>query len=115
LLLVGVARLIDRASALRPDIERLTNDDTETSDAASRWSVAGPVALTVVVVLVASWSSWSANGVMPTIVVIPLLALAVLPVMTFVWTYVRLLIGLDQLGRARLALEPFPQDRSLGL
>jgi hypothetical protein len=25
------------------------------------------------------------------------------------------LIGLDQLGRARLALAPFPQDRSLGL
>jgi hypothetical protein len=115
LLLVGVARLIDQASALRPDIERLTNDNTETSDGASRWSVAGPVALTVVVVLVASWSSWSANGVMPTMVVIPLLALAVLPVMTFVWTYVRLLIGLDQLGRARLAIEPFPQDRSLGL
>ena len=115
LLLVGVARLVDQASALRPDIERLTNDKTETSDAAPRWNVAGPVVLTVVVVLVASWNSWSANGVLPTMVVLPFLALAVLPVMTFVWTYVRLLIGLDQLGGARLALEPFPQDRSLGL
>ena len=114
-LLVGVARLVDQASALRPDIQRLTNDKTEISDAASRWSVAGPVVLTVVVVLVASWNSWSVNGVLPTMVVLPFVALAVLPVMTFVWTYVRLLIGLDQLGGARLALEPFPQDRSLGL
>jgi hypothetical protein len=64
---------------------------------------------------VASWSSWSTIGVRLTLVVLPFLALAVLPVMTFVWTYVRLLIGLDRLGRARLALEPFPQDRSLGL
>ena len=113
LLLVGVARLVDQASALRPDIERLTNYKTATTDSTPKWNVAGPVVLTVVVVLVASWSSWSANGVMPTTVVLPFLALAVLPVMTFVWTYVRLLLGLDQLGRARLALEPFPQDRSL--
>lgn len=114
-LLVGVARLVDQASALRPDIQRLTNDKTEISDAAPTWSIAGPVVLTLVVVLVTSWNSWSVNGVLPTMGVIPFVALAVLPVMTFVWTYVRLLIGLDQLGGARLALEPFPQDRSLGL
>jgi hypothetical protein len=115
LLLVGVARLVDQASALRPDIDRLTSNGTQTSRAARRWDFAGPVALTVLVVLVASWSSWSTIGVRLTLVVLPFLALAVLPVMTFVWTYVRLLIGLDRLGRARLALEPFPQDRSLGL
>ena len=55
------------------------------------------------------------NGVVPTIVVLPFLALTVVPVMTFVWTYIWLLIGLDRLGRSRLALQPFPQDRSLGL
>ena len=102
LLLVGVARLVDQASALRPDIQRLTNDKTAVSDAAPRWNVAGPMVLTVVVVLVASWNSWSVNGVMPTMVVLPFVALAVLPVMTFVWTYVRLLIGLDQLGAPAL-------------
>jgi hypothetical protein len=114
LLLVGVARLVDQASALRPDIDRLTNSGTQTSRAARRGDLAGPVALTVLVALVASWSSWSTNGRV-TLVVLPFLVLAALPVMTFVWTYVRLLIGLDRLGRARLALEPFPQDRSLGL
>lgn len=115
LLLVGVARLVDHATALRPVVERLTNDRTQLSGEAPPWNVAGPVALSAIVILVTSWGSWSQNGVLATIVVLPFLALAVLPVMTFVWTYVRLLIGLDQLGRARLALEPFPQDRSLGL
>jgi hypothetical protein len=115
LLLCGVARLVDRATALRPDVQRLTSDDPQPGEAASRWNVAGPVALSAVVVLVVSWSSWKLNGLIPTMVVLPFLALAVLPVMTFVWIYIRLLIGLDQLGRARLALEPFPQDRSLGL
>jgi hypothetical protein len=115
LLVFGVARLVDHATALRPDVQRLTNDNPLPGEAARRWNVAGPVALSAVVVLVVSWSSWSMNGVIPTMVVLPFLALAVLPVMSFVWTYIRLLIGLDQLGRARLALEPFPQDRSLGL
>jgi hypothetical protein len=67
------------------------------------------------VVSVASNGSWQMNGVVPTIVLLPFLALAVIPVMTFVWTYIRLLVGLDRLGRSSLALEPFPQDRSLGL
>jgi hypothetical protein len=115
LLLWGVARLVDQAKALRPDVQRLTNDEPQPGQAASRWTVAGPVTLSALVVLVVSWSSWSVSGFLPTLVVLPFLALAVLPVMSFVWIYVRLLIGLDQLGRARLALEPFPQDRSLGL
>jgi hypothetical protein len=115
LLLIGVARLVDHARALRPVVEELTNDTTQPSEAAPRWNVAGPVVLSTVVVIVTSSSSWGQNGIVPTLVVLPFLALAVLPVMTFVWTYVRLLVNLDQLGRARLALEPFPQDRSLGL
>jgi hypothetical protein len=51
--------------------------------------ISGRVALSAVVVLVVSWSSWSMNGVIPTMVVLPFLALAVLPMMTFVWTYIR--------------------------
>jgi hypothetical protein len=115
ILLWGVARLVDRATALRPDVQRLTNEEPPPGEAAPRWNVASPVALSAVVVMVVSSSSWSMNGVVPTLLVLPFLALAVLPVMTFVWSYVRLLIGLDRLGRARLALEPFPQDPSLGL
>ena len=35
--------------------------------------------------------------------------------MSFVWTYLALLLGLDRLGQERLSLDPFPQDTSLGL
>ena len=114
LLLFGVARLVDHASALGPDVERLTVGWAD-SEAARRWDAAGPILLSAGVVLVAAARSWSMNGVIPTIVVLPFLALAVVPVMTFVWTYLCLLVGLDRLGRSRLALQPFPQDRSLGL
>lgn len=115
LLLYGVGRLVDRASSLGPDVQHLTTGATEPNQRMRLRDVVGPLSLSAVVVLVASTSSWRINGVIPTIVVLPFLALAVVPVMTFVWTYIRLLVGLDRLGRSRLALEPFPQDRSLGL
>ena len=115
LLLFGVARLVDHATALAPDVAQMTVDRQQPNELTRRRDVAGPLSLSVVVVLVASGSSWSINGVLPTVVVLPFLALAVVPVMTFVWTYVWLLIGLDRLGRTRIALHPFPQDRSLGL
>jgi hypothetical protein len=115
LLLWGVARLVDRATALGPDVERLTHQVVPRDESARPWDVVGPVALSAITVLVVSWGSWNANGVLSTLAVLPLLAFTTLPVMGFVWTYFRLLIGLDQLGRARLALEPFPQDGSLGL
>jgi hypothetical protein len=114
LLLYGVARLVDHATALGPDVERLTVGGAQ-PETMRRWDAAGPLLLSAVVVLVAADRSWSTNGALPTVVVLPLLALAVVPVMTFVWTYIWLLIGLDRLGRSRLALQPFPQDRSLGL
>ena len=115
LLLYGVARLVNHAATLGPDVAQLTRDDAQPNGASRRRDVAGPLSLSAVVVLVASGTSWSINGVVPTMVVLPFLALAVVPVMTFVWTYIWLLIGLDRLGRSRLALQPFPQDRSLGL
>jgi hypothetical protein len=115
LLLCGVARLVNQARTLGPDVQRLTNDKQLLSEARRGSDFAGPAGLSAAVLMLVSSSSWSVNGVVPTISVLPLLALAILPVMTFVWTYIRLLLGIDQLGRARLALEPFPQDRSLGL
>lgn len=115
LFLFGIAGLVDRATALGPDVTQLTFDTPQPNEATRRRDVAGPLSLSAVVILVASGSSWSTNGVLPTVIVLPFLALAVVPVMTFVWTYVWLLIGLDQLGRTRLALHPFPQDLSLGL
>ena len=39
----------------------------------------------------------------------------ILPSMAFAWTYAVVLIGMDRLGRLRLALDVYPQDRTLGL
>jgi hypothetical protein len=41
--------------------------------------------------------------------------LAHLPVTTFAWAYFWYLLALDRLGRERLMLDVFPEDRSLGL
>lgn len=38
-----------------------------------------------------------------------------LPLMALFWGYNVLLLGLDRLGRRKLALDPFPEDLSLGL
>jgi hypothetical protein len=115
LLLYGVGRLVDRAASLGPDVEHLMIRRTLSEAPLRLWDVVGPLSLSALVVAAASNGSWQVNGAVPTIVLLPFLALAVIPVMTFAWTYIRLLIGLDSLGRSSLALGSFPQDRSLGL
>ena len=64
LLLFGVARLVDHATALAPDVAQMTVDRQQPNELTRRRDVAGPLSLTVVVVLVASGSSWSINGVL---------------------------------------------------
>jgi hypothetical protein len=54
-------------------------------------------------------------GLAVAVIDVPLLTLMVVPAMSFLWTYGAILAGLDRLGRSRLALDLFPQDRSLGL
>ena len=63
LLLVGVARLVDQASALRPDIERLTNDKTADQRCGAEVECRRPRGTHGGGSPVASWSSWSVNGV----------------------------------------------------
>src|SRR3954447_17073635 len=89
LLLYGIARLVRNAKALGPDVDLMTIDEPATIERTTRWNVAGPIALSGVGIVVASSRSWSANGLLPTLIVLPFLALAVVPVMTFVWTYIR--------------------------
>ena len=46
---------------------------------------------------------------------LPISFLVNLPLMTAVWVYLALLLGLNRLGRRTLSLTPFPEDLSLGL
>ena len=111
----GAAHLADRIELLAPSVRSLAGTGPETSPFPRLRSRLGPLALTALVVAVATPTTALEYGSAVAVVDVPLLAIMVLPIMTFVWTYGVLLIGLDRLGRTRLSLDLFPQDRTLGL
>ncbi|MFL5777456.1 MAG: hypothetical protein ACJ761_00805 [Chloroflexota bacterium] len=111
----GTGRLVRVARALEPTLRRLTASDRPTRLAPTTANVIVPLGLSVVVALVNNAGSWERYGPLIALFLLPLLFIAVVPLITFVWTFVIVLVGLDRLGRARLELDPFPQDRSLGL
>jgi hypothetical protein len=115
LCLWGSGRLFRGTRALEPDLIRLTQEAPAGGSTAHIPTLAGPIVLTVAVSLVNTATSIPRYGPIPALVVMPFLALTLLGIMTFVWTYLEVLVGLDRLGRAQLELDPFPQDRSLGL
>jgi hypothetical protein len=81
----------------------------------ARYDIAGPSVLAIAVTLVASIGWVVRFGPVAALAILLPFVLTMLPIMTFVWTYLEVLVGLDRLGRTRLALVPFPQDTSLGL
>ena len=113
LALWGVGRLNREARALEPLLIRLTHLEHPRYPVAG--IVAGPILLSVAISVVVTLGWWVRYGPVPAVAVLPLLIISLVPIMTFVWSYLQLLVGLDRLGRARLHLDLFPQDRSLGL
>jgi hypothetical protein len=77
---------------------------------ASTW---GPLVLTLVFVTV--WRTTVVGDLGAALVWLPVSVLLNLPLMTAVWAYLALLVGLNRLGRRTLSLTAFPQDLSLGL
>ncbi len=110
----GIGRLTSRAHALAPQLSRLTQE-TAHPQRAGRFDVTGPIALTIGITLVAFIGFIARFGPLAAVVIVPPVLLAMLPIMTFVWVYLEVLTGLDRLGQKRLALDPFPQDTTLGL
>jgi hypothetical protein len=78
-------------------------------------SARGPLALTLVFVVVTVWRTTVLGGPWAALRWLPVSLLVNLPVMTGVWVYLALLLGLNRLGRRTLALTAFPKDLSLGL
>jgi hypothetical protein len=115
LCLWGAGRLYRGSRALEPDLVRLVQAEPPGGSRGARATILGPLLLTAVVSFVNTATAVARYGPLPALVVAPFLAVTLLGIMTFVWTYLGLLLGLDRLGRARLELDPFPQDRSLGL
>jgi hypothetical protein len=113
--LVGTAMLVNGVRRLPPVLERLGIDPDVTPVFRGLTSRLGPTILTLIVVAVATPSTYAGYGPVAALVDLPLLAIVALPIMTFVWTYLTILAGVGRLGGATLTLEAFPQDRSLGV
>jgi hypothetical protein len=79
---------------------------------ASTW---GPLALTLVFTAVTVWRTVVLGDPWAALVWLPVSFLVNLPLLTAVWVYLALLLGLDRLGRRDLSLTAFPSDLSLGL
>jgi hypothetical protein len=79
-------------------------------------NVAVPLALTLAASAVGAIAGAVALGSWIGLLLFPLYFLVNLPLMTAVWTYLAVLIGLDRLGRGKLDLDDaFPADPVLGL
>lgn len=114
-LLIGVGVLARQASVARTDLARLAPDDVPADLFAAIGNVPGPLLLTVVVVSITSANGLATYGPPPPLAALPFLFAYMVPIMTFVWVYVTVLVELDRLGRHPLPLDVFPQDRTLGL
>jgi cbb3-type cytochrome oxidase subunit 3 len=78
-------------------------------------STQGPLALTLVFVMVTVWRTAVLGDPWAALLWLPVSLLVNLPLLTAVWVYLTLLLGLNRLGRRTLSLTAFPQDLSLGL
>jgi hypothetical protein len=78
-------------------------------------STRGPLTLTLVFVMVTTWRTSVVGDLGAALVWLPVAVLLNLPLLTAVWVYLALLLGLNRLGRRSLSLTAFPQDLSLGL
>jgi hypothetical protein len=75
----------------------------------------GPLALALVFVAVTVWRTAVLGDLWAAVLWLPVTLLVNLPLLTAVWVYLVLLLGLDRLGRRTLSLTAFPEDLSLGL
>jgi hypothetical protein len=113
--LLGTPVLVRRAYELDPVLMAVAPSRPAATWFARMTSVAGPLLLVAIGVAASVPSTFAEFGVVVAIVDVVLLATVMLPIMTFVWAYATLLLGLDRLGRTELQLADFPQDRALGL
>jgi len=115
ILLIGAGGLARRAGVIRRDINRLLDGELSSPLFGRVSSVRGPLGLTAGAVFVVTLGGIDKYGVLPRLTGLIILAAYLLPIATFVWVSFVILADLDRLGRRRLQLDVFPQDRTLGL
>lgn len=114
-MLWGAGLLARQATALQREVAPLALAGAPKGLFRHIASVRGPLALTGIVAAILSASGWASYGPLPPLAALPLLVVYLLPIQTFVWVYVTILADLDRLGQQPLALDLFPQNRTLGL
>ncbi len=113
----GTRKLARDLERIQPTISHLTIGKRLDAERPIRGleSVAGPLALTAGSTALDTVLALLDYGWKFPLLTAPFSFLIQLPLMTYVWTYLSLLIGMDRLGRQRLALDTTPGDRTLGL
>jgi hypothetical protein len=112
----AVGRFTSECEAAQHSVDRLAaRPEQATPVFRGMGSTWGPLALTLGFVAVTVWWTavlgdwWVALGWLPVALLVNL------PLLTAVWVYLALLLGLVRLGRRTLLLTAFPEDLSLGL
>jgi hypothetical protein len=112
----AVGRFARECDTAQRSVDRLTARPEQATPVfrgmASTW---GPLALTLVFVAVTVWRTAALADLWAALLWLPVALLVNLPLLTAVWVYLALLLGLDRLGRRTLSLTAFPEDLSLGL
>jgi hypothetical protein len=108
-------RLVAQVRAAEPAIERIAPSVGAGAVVPRLTSVAWPILLAIAIVALALPSTLADYGSTIALIDVPLLGIMVLPITTFIWTFLAILGGLSRLGGAPLILDQFPEDRSLGL
>ena len=112
---------VDRFTRESRTVERSVDQLTAGSEQAAApvfrgmASTRGPLALTLLFVAMTTWRTAVLGDWRAALLWLPVTMLVNLPLLTAVWVYLTLLLGLNRLGRRTLSLTAFPQDLSLGL
>lgn len=114
-LLVGGVVLARQARSVRADLDDRSPDQTPPDLFVAIGSAAAPLLMTAGVVAVLVAEGWTRFGPAGPIASLPLLAMYLVPILTYVWVDLVILVDLHRLGGRRLELPGFPEDRSQGL
>lgn len=114
-LLVGTGMLARRAGALALELAALETDDAHIDLFRRADGRAGPILLAVIVAAIVSAGGAMTYGVLGPLASLPFLFVYLVPILTFVWVYVTILLDLNRFGRHPLMLRGFPEDPTLGL
>ena len=114
-LLWGVGRLAEEARSTRDELADTGRVEVPARLFAAIARIDGPLLLTLIVVAFTVAQNAVVYGPVPPLATLALTIAYLLPIMTFVWVYVAILVDIDRLGELPVVLDRFPQDRTMGL